>query len=232
MRRTILGCLTLVSVISGACPAFAQDPAQDATAPVAPVPAPVQKDKKDEHPRQERDGIVFAFDTGFGLARAAGYPNNEKLKGDAAAFSSSNTVTGAPMNFFIGGSLHDQINFGLLVHAFSFGSQRWHLGGGSIGFRVDTFPFFTLVPALRNLAIFGQGGVGFAHLHAKPDVGPQADTVQSYLGIGAYWEFTLLKFSGSHFAGGPQVVYDSVFSRDFGTSGAAAALRLVFYTGK
>lgn len=207
-------------------------PADVAPAPEAPAPPNVNKDKQAPPQREIRDGVVLGFDVGFGLAKANGFPNDPKSIGVESTFSRTNTMIGAPYTFLLQGSIHDQVNFGLMVHIASYTSERWRSSGGAVGFRVDGFPFMKLVPAIRDVGLFGAAGVGFSKLSNKADLGPDADTVQSFLSLGAFYEYTLLKLSGSHVAVGPQLSFDTVFSRNYGSQGGTASMRLVFYTGK
>jgi hypothetical protein len=82
------------------------------------------------------------------------------------------------------------------------------------------------------LGLSAQFGVGSAKLMTKlPGHYPSADGVQSFLGLGAFYEWSIAKAIGGHFAGGPSVEYDVITAQSIGRNAFVAGGRFVFYGG-
>jgi hypothetical protein len=181
---------------------------------------------------QRRAGIVIGIAAGGGLVGASGYPNNATKIDDPAYYASSGVMGGTGGSLFVMGALADYVNFG-----FWFGTQNaqngdWKSHGAAGGFRVEGFPLYSLFPALRDLALFSQLGIGSATLDAKRGDYPGADGVQSFIGAGAFYEWCIGKALGGHFAFGPSAEYDAIFSRSIERHGALFGARVVWYGGK
>jgi hypothetical protein len=168
---------------------------------------------------------------GFGAAGASGYPNSASKIGDPSYYSSSDLMRGSGGSFFLMGALADYVSFGLWFGGGTFESKDWRSTGGGGGLRVEVFPIYTLVPKLRDLGVVGQFGFGSSKLEAKSGLYPPAEASQSFVGTGVFYDFFLFKGLGGHFAGGPSLEYDSIFSpsaeRHWGMLGG----RIAFYGG-
>jgi hypothetical protein len=209
-------------------PAPNSEPPNGEPAP-PPKPPPFDPGPKSRH--EIRDGVVLGFDLSLGAVQASGYPNDPKKIDVPDQFSRSSTLVGAPLSIVLLGAISDYVNVGFDVHLAKYSGGDWESTGGMIGLRAEGFPFVTLYPKLASLGILGAAGVGWASLHEKSGRYPDAETAQSYLQIGAFYEWPIA-LRGCHFALGPQLAYDAVFSRSFDQSGAAAGARIVFYTGR
>ena len=55
--------------------------------------------------------------------------------------------------------------------------------------------------------------------------------MQSYLGTGAFYEWSFGSLFGGHFGIGPSVEYDAIWSQPFERHGLVASARIVFYGG-
>lgn len=180
---------------------------------------------------ERRNGLVLGFSTGPAFAGASGYPNNAKLIDDPAYYSSSPLLLGPSTSIFLMGALADYVNFGFMVTTASFESSRWRSSALGIGFRVEAFPLYKLVPLLRDTAIYTQLGGGGMSLEAKGPF-PKADTVEAFLGVGAHHEFTLWKVLGGRFAAGPMIELDTVTGRAAQAHWLSLGLRVAFYTSR
>ncbi len=192
----------------------------------------------DEDPAQRavvhdrRAGLVLGYQAGIGLAGADGYPNDVKLLGDPAYYSKSPLLVGQSHSFFAMGAFTDWLSFGPVVNVATFESSDWKSTGFGIGFRLETFPllYWKLPDAFRDLGVYAQVGIGKTELRAKGDY-PDSDGTQSFLGIGAQYEFRLFQMLGGHVAGGPFLEYDATRTdtsqRHFGSLG----FRIAFYGG-
>jgi len=183
-------------------------------------------------PPQRRAGVVIGGSIGAGLAGASGYPNNATRIDDPAYYASSGLLTGTGGSIFVLGALADYVNFGFWFGTQSASSSDWKSRGIAGGFRVEAFPLVSLFPKLADLSLFSHFGVGGATLDATRGQYPGADGVQSFLGVGAFYEWCLGKFLGGHFAAGPSIEYDAIFSRSIDRRGMLLGARVVWYGGK
>jgi len=175
---------------------------------------------------------VLGFAGGVGVAQASGYPNAATKIDQPEFYSSSNTLAGFTMGPFVMGALTDYLNFGVFFNAGTYDSSHWHSTGVGGGFRIEAFPLYRIYPTLADLGVYTLFGVGSTKLHAKaPGDFPDADGAQSFLGLGAFHEWTLVKMIGGHLAGGPALEYDVITSRPVQRHGAVLGARIVFYGG-
>jgi len=179
---------------------------------------------------ERRAGIVIGVAPGIAFAGASGYPNNARLIGNPDFYSESPLLVGASTTYFLMGALTDYVSFGPMVNIATFESEKWTSTGVGIGFRAEAFPLVRLVPALGDLSIYGQGGVGSTELQAKGPF-PSADGTSSFVGIGVHNEFRLFRFLGGHFSGGPYAEYDAIFSTAAERHWASIGFRVAWYGG-
>jgi hypothetical protein len=179
-----------------------------------------------------RSGIVIGLSLGAGVAGASGYPNASSDIGDPAFYSASGFMTGTSGSFFVMGAISDYLNFGFWFGSGSFSNGDWRSRGGGAGLRVEAFPLVGLVPRLAGLGLLGQFGIGSANLTSSNPAQPEASGVQSFIGTGAFYEWSFGKLFGGHFAAGPSLEYDATFSRPFERNGLVASARIVFYGGQ
>jgi hypothetical protein len=222
MRRAIATALALAATLAASA-ASAQQASSNA-----------EEDQPWMHPKARvRDGVVLGGALAAGLAGASGYPNDPKAIGKDAFYSRSSLLYGWAITPTLMGALTDYLNFGLMGQFSNYQNANWETFGGALGIRVEVFPLWTpIITRVRNLALYAQGGVGFATLHAKAGTYPDADTAQSYLGVGTHYEMSLFKILGGHVAAGPFAQFDSIFSRDFERHDFNVGLRSVWYGGK
>ncbi len=186
-----------------------------------------------DSPNQRRAGVVVGVNASFGLAGSSGYPNSATKIDNPAFYSSSDLMTGGGASLFVMGALADYVSFGLWFGSSTFQSADWRSTGFGIGFRVEAFPLYTLVPQLADLGVFTQLGLGSTTLRTKlPGNYPSADGAQSYLAAGLFYEAFTPKLFGGHLAVGPSAQYDVITARSIERHGAVAGLRVVFYGGK
>ena len=178
-----------------------------------------------------RSGVVIGLSLGGGVAGASGYPNSASDIGDPAFHSSSGFMTGTSATIFIMGALADYMNFGFWFGTANFRNGDWRSSGGGGGLRVEAFPLVSLFPRLAGLGLLGQFGIGGANLRSNDPTHPEASGVQSYLGTGAFYEWSFGSLFGGHFGIGPNVEYDAIWSQPFERHGLLASARIVFYGG-
>jgi hypothetical protein len=178
-----------------------------------------------------RNGIVLGVSLGAGLSTSSGYPNDSQQIGDARYHSSSGWLPGTSRTLHVMGALTDYLNFGFWLATASFGSNNQHATRVGAGLRVETFPLIVLLPSLKGLGVFSQFGLGTGRLTTRTSGVPDAVGTQSFLGVGAFYEWSLAHVLGGHFGVGPSLEYDAVWSLPFDQHGLLASARLVFYGG-
>jgi hypothetical protein len=184
--------------------------------------------------RSIRSGVVVALLVGAGISGSSGYPNNSSQIGDPNYYSSSDVLAGGGGGLFVGGAFADWINFGFWFTDQRYKSHDWNAHSNGFGFRLELFPFISLPPALvalKGLGAFAQFGIGQAWLDAAHGDYPQAHGAQSFLGIGAQYEFTLCRMLGGHLTAGPTVEYDNVYASAIQSGAGLVGGRLAFYGG-
>jgi hypothetical protein len=182
-------------------------------------------------PAKHRRGFILGASLGFGAIGVSGYPNNSTEIGDSTYYGSSGLMAATGGSLLIMGALTDYVNFGVWFGRQSAQNGDWRSTGGAGGFRVEGFPLFRVYPKLRDLGVFSAFGIGSANLDEKNGTYVGAKGVQSYLGAGMFYEWSLGHLFGGHAAAGPSLEYDSIWSRSIETHGALLGLRIVWYGG-
>jgi hypothetical protein len=203
-----------------------------APAAVAAVPTgerPVAPDAE-ARPRR-RAGLVVGVALGGGLGGASGYPNNSLEIGDPNYYSASGWMFGTNETVLLMGALVDYLNFGFWFSHAAFGNGAWRSNGNGGGLRVEAFPLIQLWPRLDGLGLLAQFGIGSANLTSTRPGLPEAEGTQSFIGAGAFYEWAFGRLLGGHFAVGPSLEYDTIFSQPFERHGLVATARVVFYGG-
>lgn len=181
---------------------------------------------------ERRNGVVLGVSTGIGFAGASGYPNDAKRIDNPAFYSSSPLLLGPSTSIFLMGALSDIVSFGFMVTTASFESSQWRSSALGIGFRVEAFPLYHLVPLLRDTAIYAQLGGGGMSLEAKGGVFPKADTAEAFVGAGVHHELTLWKVLGGRLTAGPMIELDAVAGQSAQAHWLTGGARVVFYTSR
>jgi hypothetical protein len=182
-------------------------------------------------PPKHRHGLVLGTAIGYGPLGASGYPNNSTEIGDPNYYGASGMMIGGGNSVLVMGALTDYVNFGLWFGRQSAQNGYWKESGGAGGFRVEGFPLFYVVPKLRDLGVFSQFGIGSATLDEKNSTYVGAKGIQSYLGAGVFYEWTAFRLFGGHVALGPNVEYDTIWSRSIESNGLLFGIRVVWYGG-
>jgi hypothetical protein len=100
------------------------------------------------------------------------------------------------------------------------------------------FPLYSLGGAFRDLAVSLQTGIGATTLVNRQIGLPDGQPAVSQTGVGAFiapgvfYEFWLVKALGGHFALGPTLEYDAIYSESMERHGALLGVRFLWYGGK
>jgi len=187
---------------------------------------------QDSAPKPERrNGLVIGGTGLFSAGTAAGYPNLASEIGDPTYYGAGGAMAGGGGTGFVMGALADTLSFGLFIEYTLIANNDWSSEGIGGGFRLEAFPFFVLVPKLRDLGFFGQVGIGSANLSAEHGAYPGASGVQSYIGVGVFHEWTLGRLKHGRFTVAPSIEYDWIGARAIDRSTIGVGLRVAFYSG-
>ncbi|MFO0677479.1 MAG: hypothetical protein U0169_13170 [Polyangiaceae bacterium] len=181
---------------------------------------------------ERRGGLLLALQAGGGVASTVGYPLAITKVGDPAYLSRSGTMIGSASSLLVMAALADYLNFGIHVSSGRFQNQDVQVTSFGMGVRVDAFPLYGLAArkrALRDLGVYASFGLGGSKLEAKSVVSPGAEGVQSFLGVGAFYEWSFGHLFGGHFAGGPSIGYETIFSQSIEQHAVAVAGRIAYY---
>jgi hypothetical protein len=182
-------------------------------------------------PATLRTGIVLGASLGVGIGSAAGYPNDSTKIGDPAYYSSGGTMVGPTETLLLMGALADYLSFGFWFNHATAAAGDFRSNGDAGGLRVEVFPLVRLYPRLNGLGTFAQFGIGQGKLTSSAPGVQTAEGTQSFIGVGAFYEWPFGHLIGGHFAVGPSLEYDAMWSQPFGREGLVASARLVFYGG-
>jgi hypothetical protein len=208
-------------------------PSTDAdSSPLPPSRLPPTNASPDlEAPARLRSGVVVGLTLGGGIGSASGYPNAASDINNPTFFSASGFMGGTSGTFFVMGALSDYLSFGFWLGTTMYRNADWRSNGGGGGLRVEAFPLVHLVPALSGLGLMANFGIGGASLQSSNPARPESNGTQSYLGAGAFYEWAFGHMFGGHFAVGPNLEYDAMWSQPFERHGLIASVRIVFYGG-
>jgi hypothetical protein len=207
-----------------AAPAAAAMPAAVSTGD-----SPVSADL--DGPARFRNGLVVGLSLGLGVGGAAGYPNDSTKIGDPLYYSASGTMVGSSETILVMGALADYLSFGFWFNHASYAARDFRSNGDAGGLRVEVFPLVRLYPRLSGLGLLGQFGIGHANLTSSVPGVQTAEGTQSFVGAGGFYEWPFGHLIGGHFAVGPSLEYDAMWSAPFSREGLIASARLVFYGG-
>ncbi len=233
-RRTLLAWAAfcpLLAPFAVSAPAFAADAVPE---PPSVAPAPPDRaaaaDSWMTKPNEHRAGLVIGLGLGVGMGGAYGYPNKASQIGDSSYYASSGIGAGSTMSLFVLGALSDYFNFGFFFGDGSSKNDAWKTSTFGIGFRIEAFPLYGVAKPLRDLGVAVQLGLGSTKIDALRGAYPGADGVQSYLGLGAFYEWRIARIFSGHLAGGPSVDYSAALTRSVDRHDLSVGGRLVLYT--
>jgi hypothetical protein len=212
-------------------------PVPVAEAPPAPPAAVVTDATTLGAPHALRRGLVVGLELGAGVAGASGYPNNITEIGDSNYYSASGWMAGSSSTLFVMGALTDYLNVGFFFSSAQFRNGDWQSTGVGGGLRLETFPLTVVFPRLTGLAGLGalaQFGIGSGKLTATSPTlagAPPAEGTSSFGDVGVLYEWGFGHLFGGHFAAGPVVEYQAIWSRPFERHGLVGSARVAFYGG-
>jgi len=178
-----------------------------------------------------RSGIAVGLSLGVGVGSASGYPNNSQDIGDSAYYSAGGFMAGGMGQIFIMGALSDYLSFGFWYGHTDLRNSDWRSVGNGGGFRLEIFPLVDLVSQLQGLGVLANLGIGSGNLYTPNPQLPEANGTQSFGGIGLFHEWGFGYGHDGHFAFGPAVEFDAIWSQPFEQHGVIASARLVWYGG-
>jgi hypothetical protein len=178
-----------------------------------------------------RSGFAVGLSLGAGLGSASGYPNNSQDIGNPAYYSAGGFMAGGYGQLFVMGALSDYLSFGFWFGHSSLRNADWRSDGNGGGFRIECFPLVGIFPALQGLGILANLGIGSGTLTSTNPSLPQANGTQSFAGAGLFHEWGFAYGHDGHFAFGPALEFDAIWSQPFEQHGVVASARLAYYGG-
>jgi hypothetical protein len=179
-----------------------------------------------------RSGLVFGLSLGAGIGRGSGYPNDHSKIGDPSYYWSSGWMGGTGESLFILGALTDYFSVGFFYQGAVYRNGDFRSGGSGVGMRIEAFPLAIVYPRLAGLGAIAEFGIGSANLESqKGGAATPAGGTQSFGGVGAFYEWPFGHLFGGHFAAGPSLEYDGIWTEPFDRHGLLASVRVAFYGG-
>lgn len=183
-------------------------------------------------PHALRSGLVLGLALGGGVGGASGYPNDINQIGDPSYYSASGWMVGSSYTLFLMGAVTDYLNFGVFFGQASFRNADWRSTGSEGGVRLEAFPLAVVLPKLAGLGALAQFGVGGSKLTATgPAAAPPAQGTQSFGDVGLLYEWAFGYLKHGHFAAGPSLEYEAIWSQSIERHGLVASVRVAFYGG-
>jgi hypothetical protein len=180
-------------------------------------------------PHDLRKGLVVGLSLGGGVGGASGYPNNITQIGDPDYYSASGWLPGSNETLFVMGALTDYFSFGFWFGHSLYRNGDWRSNGDGLGLRIETFPLAVVYPRLSGLGLMAEFGLGSGNLVSSLPNAPTAGGTQSIAGVGAFYEWAFGHVLGGHFAVGPSLEFDAIWSQPFEQHGLVGSLRFAFY---
>ncbi len=223
-------CLALVSTVSSVVAAEppgtgASSPGQE-RAPLAPSTVTREPSEPEAAPAGRRSGFSAGFAGGLTLGQVQGYPNDVTKIGEPEF----EVNTGASVNsggaFWIGGALADWLTLGVGAIGGSIDGNGLTASGGSLQFRIETFPLFHQGGAWRDLGVVFTAGTGGYEVERDGE-GVAEGAGTSVVGGGVFFE----PWRFWRFATGPEIEYVHHFSRSLSAHMLVLGWRMAFYAG-
>lgn len=146
-------------------------------------------------------------------------------------YGAGGVMAGGGGEGFLMGALADVFSFGLFFGYTLIANNDWSSEGIGGGFRLEAFPFFSLVPVLHDLGFFAQFGIGSADLNASRGYYPGASGVQTFISVGVFHEWTMAKLKHGHLTIAPSLEYEYIGAAAINRHVAGLGLRVAFYSG-
>jgi hypothetical protein len=194
--------------------------------PAAPSTVTRERSELEDAPAERRYGLSAGFAGGLTLGNVHGYPNDVTKIGENEFEVNSGVSVNSGGAFWIGGALSDWLTLGVGAIGGSINGNGLTSSGGSLQFRIETFPLFQQGGAWRDLGIVFTAGTGGYEVERDGEtVAEGAGT--SVVGGGVFFEPWRLW----RFATGPEIEYVHHFSRSLSAHLLVVGWRVAFYAG-
>ena len=172
-----------------------------------------------------RSDFTAGVTVGMLVGSAAGYPNKIGQL-DNPDYRASTSAIGAGTMIWVGGAMKDWLTLGVGADFSRMkGGDMLASGGGAL-FRVEAYPLFYRGGPWRDLGFVGNFGLGGMGLAEGTDTRANGGSM-SLVGTGAFWE----GLRAGHFAFGPGLEYQRLFSQSMHVDSAFVAFRVAVYGG-
>lgn len=185
-----------------------------------------ERSELEDPPAERRSGFSVGFAGGLTLGNVHGYPNDVTKIGEREFEVNTGVSVSSGGALWIGLALADWLTLGIGALGGSIGGNGLSSSGGSLQFRIETFPLFHQGGSLRDLGVVFTAGTGGYEVERDGEtVAEGAGT--SVVGGGVFFEPWRLW----RFATGPSIEYAHHFSRSLSAHMLVVGWRMAFYAG-
>lgn len=195
-------------------------------AETAPSTVTRERSAIEEAPAERRSGLSFGLAGGLTLGNVRGYPNDLVKIGDPAFEASTGAAVSTGGALWVGGALADWLTLGVGVLGGGINGNGLTATGGSIQFRIETFPLFYRGGTWRDLGILFTAGTGGYEVERDAETVAEGPGT-SVVGGGVFFE----PWSLWRFRTGPSLEYAHHFSRGLSANLLVVGWRVAFYAG-
>lgn len=173
-----------------------------------------------------RSDFTAGVTLGLLAGDAVGYPNEIGKLNNPDYRASTGIGVGSGTMIWLGGALKDWLTLGVGASFIRFKGGGLAASGGGALFRVEAYPLFYQGGPWRDLGFVGNFGIGGMGLAEGNDTRADGGSM-SLVGAGAFWE----GLRAGHFAFGPGLEYQRLFSQSLHMDSVLASFRVAVYGG-
>lgn len=181
---------------------------------------------RNEKPATRRSDFTIGLSGGLLVGDARGYPNDVDKIGNPADFAGTGFGAGGGGALWVGGALKDWFTVGVGISGGDFRGNGLRASGGGFVFHIETFPLFYQGGVWRDLGLMADFGAGSEQVKRGNDTAADGGSM-SVVGFGALWE----AWHFGHFASGPTLEYQRLFSPSATVDSVLGGMRIVYYGG-
>ncbi len=173
-----------------------------------------------------RSDFTAGVTIGLLAGEAVGYPNEIGKLDNPDYQASTGFGVGTGTMIWLGGAMKDWLTLGVGASFLRLNGGGLKGSGGGALFRVEAYPLFYQGGPWRDLGFVGNFGIGGMGLFEGSDSRASGGSM-SLVGGGAFWE----GLRAGHFAFGPALEYQRLFSQSMHVDSALLAFRAAVYGG-
>jgi len=173
-----------------------------------------------------RSDFTAGVTLGLVAGAVVGYPNEIGKLGNPDYRAATGAAFGSGTLIWLGGALRDWLTLGVGASFLEMKGGDLQASGGGALFRIEAYPLFYQGGPWRDLGFVGNFGIGGMKLSEGSDTRADGGSM-SLVGAGAFWE----GLRAGHFAFGPGLEYQRLFSQSLHVDAALVSFRVAVYGG-